>query len=167
MKITYSTQLIPSLKNKHLLIDTNLFRDASHNPVDFKNFFNSLKQSDITVATIDFVKYELLKGSADIKKYKEKEAFIDQIIDTTIPFTPQTLSLVYSLIQQYGLDGTATNITDLVLGATLMLYKENIFLMTRDTTDFIQRIFDLKLVVNAAHNKGIFTYGIYQYLKKD
>lgn len=38
-------------------------------------------------------------------------------------------------------------------------------LMTRDTTDFLQSIFDLTSVVNIPTSKGIFTYGIYQYTK--
>ncbi|MBI5619593.1 type II toxin-antitoxin system VapC family toxin [Candidatus Gottesmanbacteria bacterium] len=165
MEIAYLPTLIPFLKNKHLLLDTNVFRDAVVKPAVYSRFFNELKNADVTLATIDFVRYELLKGSADDTKYKEKEKFINDIVDITIPVVAKTMELVYTLIQRYGIHGTAINITDLLLGATLMQYQNNICLLTRDTTDFIQTIFDLSFIVNIPYAKGIFTYGVYQYVK--
>lgn len=138
MEIVYPLTFIPSLKNKHLLLDTNIFRDAVVKPTIYGSFFNQLKKSDITLATIDFVKYELLKGSASEDKYTATEKHISSIIDVTIPILPKTFELVYKLILSYGIDGTALNITDLLLGAILMQYKQNIYLMTRDTTDLFQ-----------------------------
>jgi predicted nucleic acid-binding protein len=163
MEIKYPPTLIPFLKNKHLLLDTNIFRDAANKPSVFNNFFNELKKADVTIATIDPVKYEILKGSADSPKYQAKEELIGDIIDVTVPFMPKTFEFVYELIQKYGIDGTGPGITDLMLGATLMQYKKNICLMTRDTTDFMQNVFELPFIINATHTKGIFTYGIYQY----
>ncbi len=163
MKILCLPTLISFLKNKHLLLDTNILRDAANKPAVFNHFFNELKKSDVTFATIDVVKYELLKGSVDSVKYKAREKHINDIIDVIIPCVPKTFDLVYELIQSYGIDGSALNVTDLLLGATLMQYGSNICLITRDTTDFMQKIFDLPFVVNATHEKGIFTYGIYQY----
>ena len=122
-----------------------------------------MKEANITLTTNDFVKYELLKGFSELSKYKAKEEVVSNIIDVMLPVVPQTFQLVYELIKTYGIDGTALSLTDLILGATLMQFKENIYLMTRDTTDFIQKIFDLTFIINAPHPKGIFTYGIYQY----
>lgn len=165
MEIIYPTTLIPFLKNKHLLLDTNVFRDAASKPTVFDNFFNKLKENDVTLTTIDVVKYELLKGSATANKYKEKEKLIKDIIDIELPIMPQTYKLIYELIQSYGIDGAALNNTDLFLGAMLMQYKKDLCLMTRDTTDFMQDIFDLPFVINLPNHKGIFTYGIYQFTK--
>lgn len=166
MEITYPPTLIPSLKNRHLLLDTNVFRDVANKPTVFVDFFNKLKNEDITLATLDVVKYEILKGSKDEQKYAEKENQINAIVeDVVLPNPTNSGDLIYELIKQYGIDGTSLSIVDLYLGSTLMKYKQNIFLMTRDTTDFMQNIFDLKFIVNASHNKGIFTYGIYQYIR--
>ena len=154
---------LTSAKNKHLLLDTNLFRDSAVKPTEYAEFFNDLKSSEITLATIDLVKYELLKGVSNVEKYRDREKLISQIIDTTLPVTPHTYQNVYELIKEYGIEGTAVNIVDLFLGAILMQYKQNIFLITRDTTDFIQRIFKLSSIINITHPKGIFTYGVYQY----
>ena len=46
-----------------------------------------------------------------------------------------------------------------------MQYEKNIYLITRDTSDFILSIFKLPFIVNATYNKGIYSYGIYQYIK--
>lgn len=165
MEITYLPTLIPFLKEKFLLLDTNVFRDAAVKPTIFNNFINTLKTAGTTIATIDLVKFELLKGSANKQKYSEKESFISQIIDATIPLNSKAFELGYNLIQQYELDGTAVHITDLMLGALLMQYGKQICLLTRDTSDFNQNIFDLLFIVNAPHSKGIFTYGVYQYSK--
>lgn len=164
MEILYPPTLIPFLKHKHLLLDTNIFRDAANKPTVFNNFFNELKKADVTLTTIDCVKYELLKGSADTVKYQAKSIHINDIIDVTIPTVAKTMELVFELIQKYGIDGAALSITDLMIGATLMQYKNNICLMTRDINDFTQNIFSLPFIINASHTKGIFTYGIYQYL---
>jgi hypothetical protein len=88
MEIHYLPTLIPFLKDKYLLLDTNVFRDAAVKPTLFNSFINTLKSAGATLTTIDLVKFELLKGSATNQKYSEKESFINQIIDATIPLTP-------------------------------------------------------------------------------
>lgn len=165
MEIIYPPTLIPFLKNKHLLLDTNVFRDAVIKPDLYSRFFNELKNADVTLATIDFVKYELLKGSIDAIKYKEKEILIGNIVDVIIPVVAKNMELAYTLIQRYGIHGAGVHTTDLILGTTLMQHGNNICLLTRDTTDFIQTIFSLLFIVNIPHAKGIFTYGVYQYTK--
>lgn len=165
MKIIYPPELKPFLKDKHLLLDTNIFRDFSSKSTSYTNFFNDLKKDNVTFATIDLVRYELLKGSSDNLKYEARDNLINDIVDVIIPVIPKTCDLVYELIKEYGVEGSAVGITDLYLGSMLMHYKENICLMTRDTSDFIERIFSLQFVINVQHQKGIYTYGIYQYKK--
>ncbi|MBI2611344.1 PIN domain-containing protein [Candidatus Gottesmanbacteria bacterium] len=166
MNILYSPTLIPTLEGKYLLLDTNIFIDSYIKPHLFTSFFNDLKKADITLTTIDLVKCEFLKGSPTEEKYNEREIFITDITNNTIlPITKETYELAYNLIKLYKVEGSAVKITDLFLGACLMQYKKNIFLLTRDTTDFIQRIFELSFIVNVPHTKGILTYGIYQYIK--
>lgn len=163
-KIQVTTTFITTLKDKHILLDTNLFRDSAAKPTIFNDFFNKLKSAGVTLTTIDFVKIEMLKGFSNEDKYKATEKLIMDITDDiTIPIQSQTFSTVYELVREYGIEGTALSITDLFLGALLKQYKSNIFLISRDTTDFIQRIFKLVDIINVPHSKGIFTYGVYQY----
>lgn len=44
-----------------------------------------------------------------------------------------------------------------------MKYRKNLFLLTRNTNDFQQNIFEVKSIVNVTYQKGIHSYGIYQY----
>lgn len=53
MEILYPPNLITFLKNKHLLLDSNIFIDAVNKPTIFTDFFNLLKSSDVALATID------------------------------------------------------------------------------------------------------------------
>ena len=68
-----------------------------------------------------------------------------------------------NLLQHYKEDGRAASITDLLLGLILMRYKTNLFLLTKNTTDFPTNIFTLATYVNLVYRKGIHTYGVYQY----
>lgn len=166
MEIIYPTTLITSLKNKHLLLDSNVFRDFAMSPEKFSEFFNKLKNNDVTLCGLDVVKFEMLKGSQTIEKYKSREKLLTDILDDILISDIELNSIVYSLIQEFGERGSSLNLTDLYLGAALKRYKQNIYLMTRDTSDFVQNIFDLKFIVNATHTRGILTYGIYQYPTK-
>lgn len=163
MEITYPSNLLSSLKNKHLLLDTNVFTDAVSKPTAYTKFFNDLKSAEITVVTSDLVKYEFLIGSADVTKYREKEKHIDDVVDAILPISPKTYELAYELIKEYGIESKVLSTTDLLLGALLKQYKESVYLMTRDTSDFIQNIFDLVFIINCPLPKGIFTYGVYKY----
>lgn len=73
MRIIKDPELLSILTNKHLLLDTNVFIDAFSNPVEFGKFFNELTDNQITLATLEFVKVEFLKGSFTDAKYEEKK----------------------------------------------------------------------------------------------
>jgi predicted nucleic acid-binding protein len=155
--------LIPAISNKHLLLDTNIFLDGVAKPEAFNNFFNTLKSNNVTLTTIDLVMYELLKGSSDNNKYQTRQKYINEIIqDVVIPITPAIFKEVHNLVELYGIDGAGVEITDLFLAAILRQYKENIFLLSKDTSAFIQRLFKLSFIINLPHAKGISTYGVYQ-----
>jgi len=162
MTIFYQPDFISSIKDKYILLDSNIFIDSISKPTDYGNFFNEMKRSNVTLVTIDFVKYELLKGAANREKYDERLKLINSIVDTCLPITKKTHQLVDELINEYKIEGTALSVVDLFLGALLYQYGQNLYLLTRDTTDFIQRIFDLAHIINVPNSKGINTYGVYK-----
>lgn len=163
IKIIPSTNFISVIKNKYLLLDTNVFIDTLLNPHSFFDFLNDLKKQQVTLSTIDMVKMEFLKGAPDEQKYIEKTSLMNSIIDNTIAATPDINENIFTLLKKYRLDGKASSLTDLYLGAYLMKYGKNLFLLTRNTTDFPQNIFEVKSIVNVTYSKGIHTYGLYQY----
>lgn len=154
--------LISSLKNKHILLDTNIFIDATKHPNDFTDFFNTLKDEDIIVATIDCVKIEFLRGAPNEEKYKEKEAYFNNITKFILPTDLEVIANSYELIKKYKEQGGTVAIADLYLGANLMKYKSNLYLLSKNTTELPVTIFDLEFIINYPLNKGIFTYGVYK-----
>ena len=163
IKIIPQPNLISVIKNKHSLLDTNVFIDTLLNPHPFFDFLNNLKKEEVSLSTIDLVKMEFLKGALDEQKYDEKIKLMESIIDNTISITPDIHENVYTLIKKYKIEGKSSSITDLYLGAYLMKYRKNLFLLTRNTNDFLQNIFGVKSIINVTYPKGIHSYGIYQY----
>lgn len=153
--------LISSLKYRHLLLDTNVFIDASKHPEDFADFFNTLKDSDITVTTIDCVKIEFLRGASDDREYKEKEDYLNSITEMILPTDTEVIKNSYELVKKYRQQGGTIAFTDFYLGANLMKFRSNIYLLSKNTTELPLTIFNLKYIINYPLNKGIFTYGVY------
>jgi hypothetical protein len=137
--------------------------DSASKSSEYTKFFNALKENDVTLITIDLVEYEFLIGASSGIAYDSKNTHIQSIIDSVMPCNNITHQRTYELIKEYGLDGKGVRNTDLLLGALLKQYEGSMYLMSRDTSDFIQRIFSVPFIINAPHGKGIFTYGIYKY----
>jgi len=163
MKIIIPIDFFSNLKGVPLLLDTNVFIDAFLRPTEFGKFMNQLRENRITLVTLDAVRMEFLKGAPNEQKYKEKKAFFEQMVDVYLPVRKDILDNADKLLQLYKEDGKSLSITDLLLGATLMHYKTNLFLLTKNTTDFPTNIFTLVTYVNLLYRKGIHTYGVYQY----
>ena len=162
MKIIIPPDLLISLKNKHLLLDTNVFIDSLLHPAAFTYFFNELRSADITLVTIDLVKIEFLRGASDDNDHKRKEEFLEDITDLVLPTDINTVKNVYKLVKDYRIQGKTIAMADLYLGANLMRYNTTLYLLTRNTNDFPLRLFDLDYVINYPLDKGIFTYGVYK-----
>ncbi len=113
--------------------------------------------------TIDAVLSEFLMGAADEKKYAEKQLIINGIVDEILPTTRDMFVIANDLLKEYKEDGKSLSITDLLLGAFLKKYKQNIFLMTKNTTDFPTNIFTLKTYLLLSHKKALQAYGVYSY----
>lgn len=162
MGLIIPQELISSLKSKYLLLDTNIFIDAFLHPNDFSDFFNTLKENDITLVTIDLVKIEFLRGSQDDATYKFKEEYLHKITKIILPTDEIVIKNAYELLKKYREFGKTVAMADFYLGANLMRYKGNLYLLTRNTKEFPSSIFNLKHIVNYPLSKGIFTYGIYE-----
>lgn len=164
MKIITPQDFFQAFKDKHILLDTSVFIDSFLHPAEFGEFFNSFKAQGATLVSLDAVKIEFLKGAPNKEKYKQKEDFFDQIVDTCLPIIPDTLLNLYELVQKYKEEGKSLSITDLFLGAILMQYKNSLFLLTKNTTDFPTNIFNLKSYINISYTKGLHTYGVYNFI---
>lgn len=161
MKIITPADFFQTFKDSHLLLDTSIFIDAFLHAEEFGQFFNSLKNQGTTLTSLDVVKIEFLKGAPDKEKYDQKNEFFDQIVDTCIPITSETIANLYKIVIEYKEDGKSLSIVDLFLGATLKQYQKSLYLLTKNTTDFPTSIFNLVSYFNISYRKGLHVYGIY------
>lgn len=168
MKVYYPENFFNILKDKHLLLDTNVLIDSFNfdRPLDYAVFFKKLKENNTTLTTIEGVVFEFIKGSKNDKVYSEKIEHLEEIIDVMIPPHKDDSKNIRKLIKLAGSDGGGIDMVDYYLGANILKYNmslNNLFLMTRNVKDFPQHIFSLVSTVSFSSVKTIFTYGIYTY----
>lgn len=163
MKIVLPEDFFLILKNHHLLLDTNVFIDTSISTSEFTEFFKQLKLNDVTIVTIDAVIMEFLKGAPDQQKLEAKLALVNEIIETRLPITKEVFDNIETLLRLYKEEGKGVSVVDLLLGGILVQYPKNLFLLTKNTTDFPTNIFNLATYLNLLHRKAIQSYGVYNY----
>ncbi|MBI2007529.1 MAG: hypothetical protein HYS83_02425 [Candidatus Blackburnbacteria bacterium] len=163
MQIIKPPDFLSVVNSKHVLLDTTVFIDAMLHPAEFANFFNELKDSEVTLVTLEVVVMEFVKGAANDIKFKEKKRLVDGIVEAYLPITHQTNNYGMALVQKYREYGKALSNVDFLLGATLVNYSNTLLLMTRDCTDFPSNIFTLRSCFNVLYPRGLHVYGVYTY----
>lgn len=164
MKIVLPEGFFSTLKNHYLLLDTNVFIDASINYSEFEKFFNQVRLNDITLVTIEAVIIEFLKGALDKQKMEAKLALVTEITETRLPIAKDIFGNIQNLLSLYKEEGKGVSVVDFLLGGMLVQYPQNLFLLTKNTTDFPTNIFNLATYLNLIHRKTIQSYGVYNYL---
>lgn len=165
MKISLPEEFLSAIKNKHVILDTNVFIDAFSHLKEFANFFNQLKSEEqqTTLVTTEHVLIEFLKGSSTETRLSEKKDFLEKAIDAYLPYTPDLLKYIFELLKIYKIDSKDISLTDLYLGGLLVKYRKNIFLLTKDLTDFPTYIFNRATYVTLLEAKTIRNYGVYNF----
>ena len=165
MEIVTPQDFFRILKNSYLLLDTNVFIDAFHNPNEFGKYFNNLKENGVTLVTIDAVLIEFTKGSTEIKKLQEKNEYFNNVVDAILPIDKSAVNNTYELLKRYKIEAKDISIVDLLLGGMLVKYKGKILLMTKDIKDFPTNIYELKTFLNIVRSKSIHNFGIFSFTK--
>jgi len=163
MEIITPPEFYSTINNCHLLLDTSVFIDALINPTTFGEFFNELRDHNVTLVTIDPVILEFIKGAPNYTKHQEKLEFLNSIIDTCLPLPKEVFEFSKKLSELYNEEGKTVSITDFLLGACIGHYQNNLFLISKNTSDFPTNIFQLKTFLNLVHRKSIQSYGVYSY----
>lgn len=89
---------------------------------------------------------------------------VDEITETRLPVTKDVFDNIYMLIDLYREEGKGASMVDFLLGGMLVRYPQNLFLLTKNTTDFPTNIFNLATHLNLVHRRAIQSYGVYNYL---
>ena len=79
MRIITPPDFISKIKNKHLLLDTNVFIDTSLHEEKFGKFLNELKNNGVTLLTLEVVMIEFTKGAPTKEKFNTKKTTVEKI----------------------------------------------------------------------------------------
>jgi|GEM_PF-6606894 len=171
MNIPSLDHCLDGLERSHILFDTNFLIDAirsinreeSHSP--YIAFTKSLKEKEITRTTIQPVTLEFFKGTDLLIERRKKKETLDELIDVILPLDTQVFELSDELVQLYRTSGKNIDVTDFLIGATLMKYRtSNFYLLSRDHDDFPVKIFDRERVIVLQEPRGgVYSYGLFKF----
>lgn len=166
MRIIKPPEFFSTVKDCHLILDTNVFVDAYSNPREFKVLFDELKKNGVVLITLDLVLFEFLKGASEDQKFQVKKEFLETIVDAYQPVTKYTSDIGIDLIKEYRERGKGVEPVDFLLGAALKQYRRVAYLMTKNTNHFPSAVFDLKSYLLMEKAQSLQAYGIYSYTPK-
>jgi len=156
-----------TVKDANILLDTGFFIDAYSNLNKFGAFISKLKsEHNAILLTVPAVRFEFLNGSPTNTHFEDKVQFISQTVDAILPVGPEQFVLVEQLVKRRGKEGKPADLTDYLLGANLMFFKDNLLLFTKNTNHFPQNIFKLKSYFVISRIQSLQIYGVYSYEEK-
>lgn len=149
---------IEKIKNKAVLLDTNVLIDSSKYPSEFKSFYSLLQENSVKSILNPIAKLEFTRSARTKDEIKAQELFLDKLLgkprfelDTHNETFKQILeyskniSLIYVRLN----DNKAMSLGDLLIGSIMAKYFSNSILATQNHSDFLPPLFkliDLELI---------------------
>ncbi len=166
-KIVITEKALDTLKDKWLLLDTNILIDAFKSTHDFEDFFTSLKKN-CHVVTTTAVAIELLRGAKNLKEMRKLKDYVEEVCEGVLPYNDirdqSTQSLIEpELILAYGKNGKDVSYTDYLLAKILKKYNKSAFLLSHNHKDFPTNVFTRDDVVIFHKELEVKAYGIYSF----
>jgi len=164
--------MLKLLKNKHLLLDTNVLIYSLKFIAEgcFNEFFNNLSKFNVKSVIDEYVRFEFLRSSRTKANLETKKNFLNSLLGGKtwqLPVTKEILDNANELALIYSNKNPdlskRTSITDCMIAAQLMKYKNEIFLATTDNNDYPLFIFDRIEIITIDTMKDIINIGIYQF----
>lgn len=155
------------LRSRNVLIDTNFLIDATIFKKEAADLIGQLNSLGCNLLTTRAVIIETLGGTKDETHLKDKIDYVellfsrpfDKIVSLPIERDLPNIKDLLSFSRQCNKFGT----TDFELFLTLQKYKSSgILLITRNHSDFTNKICDRAGFITLLGDKEIRTYGIYQ-----
>jgi hypothetical protein len=157
------------LRNKHLLLDTNILINSAKYPLEFETFFEELSAFHIVPIIDEAIKLEFLRSANTQKKLLIKINYLTLLLGNDqkrldLPITIDTLvnARRFSNLSHYlNLKKQSISLGDSILSAQLKKYSGSLYLATMNHKDFPLRLFNRVLVKNIETSDELFTIGIY------
>ena len=166
--------MLEKIRNKYILIDTNIIIESVKHTNDFAGFYDELKRNNIRSGIDYAIKLEFLRSSNVFYHLKKKEEFLSlffgsdrdrmelNILKETFIDARRISNLYYFLNI-----GRNVSVIDFLIMAQLKRYKNSgLFLATIDNKDFSTKIFDRMGIYIIDVADRIYNIGIYQFSNK-
>ncbi len=149
------------LTNGSILIDTCFLIDSGLWSGRFASFIEILNEKKVAKLSISLVRSEFVMATSKTS-YDQKLRYFETLIDGLLPIDSSVELLTNDLIAEYSQDIKGVSPVDLYLGGMIKRYKL-LYLLTKNHSDFPERLFTRKALINFELPKAIWTYALYQY----
>ncbi len=171
--------MLKDLKNKYLILDTNIIINGVEHKDRLFPFFDELREHNIAPVISDVILYEFLCGSKEPDHLKKKINFIELLLGgknhknrISLPIDHKIFETARKIQNVYGSRGVSSKqigIVDSIIAAQMQRFSkgesEIIFLATCDNNDF-PLIFDRIGIKTYDLGKEILNIGIYSFNQK-
>ncbi|MBI2074570.1 MAG: hypothetical protein HYT83_01890 [Candidatus Levybacteria bacterium] len=145
MNVYYDSLKLGTIKNKYLVLDTNVLSSCSSDVEYYKVFFEIFKANPILIDPI--VKLEFLRGAYKEQTYKEKNKFLT--IEKFFPMADhqdiykRMYDNAFNIARIYSHHGRSdVPLGDILITARFGIYKDDRLFLTEDMNDFLTLLFD-------------------------
>lgn len=165
------------IKDKHLLLDTNLLIYSARNKEILLPFFDKVNSLHVTSVIDQTIKFEFLRGCKTKEDLQIKQEYLDLLlgsnrmelpVDKNIFEKARLISNIYCRKNaQYA---KQISFGDCLIAAQMIKYNLNrsgLFIATTDNNDFPTFIFNRVDVVTLYDDNTIFNIGIYGINQKE
>lgn len=167
--------MIEQIKNKFLLLDTNILIDSSKYPEDFQGFYDSLKKLNVSSVLDQTVKMEFMRGVQNKEQQESFNSFLEALFGKghlVLQLDNSIIEMASKLAIIYGRNKKSAEIGDYFIAAQMCKYSsssETLFLATRNNDDFPRLVFDRIHIytIDVKKTDQIINIGIYKFNKEN
>jgi len=160
------------IKNKHLILDTNILINASKYWGQYSDFFNLLNSLEVKLVIDDSIKFEFLRGASTKENLVQNEEFLlgldkaDLAVNKEIFETAREISNIY--VRNIRNSNQKISFADCLIAGQMKKYneqREQLFFATENNTDFPLLLFDRIHIHTIDLESRISNVGIYMFNK--
>lgn len=160
------------IKDKHLILDTNLLIYVAKNREIFSPFFDKIRQLNVVSVIDQTIKFEFLRGCTTKEDLQIKQEYLDLLLGSNRMELPVDKSifekarLISNIYCRKNINyAKQISFGDCLIAAQMIKYnstsRNELFIATTDNSDFPTFIFNRVDVITLHDDNTIFNIGIY------
>lgn len=160
------------LRDKFVLLDSNILINSSKNPEEFEAFYRSLVEYNTKAVLDESVKFEFLRGMRESGDKEKYDNFLTLLFGNVsekleLKVDPKTFEVAKNIAVIYGRHSKPKiEFGDCMIASQMHKYTHSgLYLATENHDDFPRLLFDLihTQVIDVAARGELHTIGIYKF----